>query len=178
MKITRQANFISLIVCTLVLAASVSRLSAQIATGRITGRVTDSTGAVIAGATVAITSDATGVAQTVRTGAGGDYVFEAVNPGSYTLKVEAPGFAPYTSQGVQAHIQDNLTIDVKLVVGTVGQQVSVNAAAAPLLQQEDASVGQTIGEEQVNNMPLQSRDWTTLGLLAAGDQHHGKFQQR
>ena len=168
MKTTRLANLIALIVCTLMLATSVSRLSAQVATGRITGRVTDSTGAVIANATVTLTSVATGVAQTVRTGAGGDYVFEAVNPGSYTLKVEAAGFAPYTAEGVQAHIQDNLTIDAKLAVGTVGQQVSVNAAAAPLLQQEDASVGQTIGEQQVNDMPLQSRDWTTLGLLAAG----------
>ncbi len=168
MKFLRQANFLYVIVCTLVLAASVSRLSAQIATGRITGRVTDSTGAVIAGASVTIASDATGVFQTVKTGAGGDYVFEAVNPGTYTLKVEAPGFASYTNQGVQAHIQDNLTIDVKLSVGTVGQQVSVNASATPLLQQEDASVGQTIGEQQVNDMPLQSRDWTTLGLLAAG----------
>ena len=114
MKATRLANLIALIVCTLMLATSVSRLSAQVATGRITGRVTDSTGAVISSATVTITSVATGVAQTVRTGAGGDYVFEAVNPGSYTLKVEAVGFASYTAEGVQAHIQDNLTIDAKL----------------------------------------------------------------
>jgi hypothetical protein len=168
MKILRQANFLSLLVCTLVLATLVSRLSAQIATGRITGRVTDSTGAVVAGATVSLTSDTTSVVQTVRTGGSGDYVFEAVNPGSYTLKVVAPGFAQYTQQGIQAHIQDNLTIDVKLAVGTVGQQVSVSAAVTPLLQEEDASVGQTIDEEQVNNMPLQSRDWTTLGLLSAG----------
>ena len=168
MKITRQANYLFLVVCISLLATTFSRLSAQIATGRITGRVTDSSGAVVSGATATLTSDTTGVPQTVRTGASGDYVFEAVNPGSYTLKVQAPGFAPYVSQGVQAHIQDNLTIDVKLALGTVGQQVSVNAAAAPLLQEEDASVGQTIGEQQVNNMPLQSRDWTTLGLLAAG----------
>lgn len=167
MKLLRQTQFLALIVCTLTLATSVSRLSAQIATGRITGRVTDATGAVIANATVTIAGEATGVSQTVQTSASGDYVFEAVNPGAYTLKVQAPGFASYTSQGIQAHIQDNLTFDVKLGLGTVGQQVSVTAAV-PLLQQEDASVGQTIGEEQVNNMPLQSRDWTTLGLLAAG----------
>jgi Carboxypeptidase regulatory-like domain len=168
MKVICKANFVTLFVCTLLLATSVSRLSAQVATGRITGRVTDATGAVIAGATVSVTSDATSVAQTVRTSASGDYVFEAVNPGSYTLKVAAPGFAPYSQQGIQAHIQDNLTIDVKLAVGTVGQQVSVSAAVTPLLQEEDASVGQTIDEERVDNMPLQSRDWTTLGLLSAG----------
>jgi hypothetical protein len=167
MKTIKLASVVALIACTLLLAASVSQLSAQVATGRITGRVTDSGGAVVAGATVSITNDGTSVAQTVRSSAGGDYVFEAVNPGSYTLKVEAPGFQQFISQGIQAHIQDRLTIDVKLVVGAVTQQVSVNAAA-PLLQAEDASVGQTIEEQQINNMPLQSRDWTTLGLLAAG----------
>ncbi len=157
----------ALIVCICTLAASVSRLSGQVATGRITGRVTDSAGAVVAGATVTITNDATSVAQTVRSSASGDYVFEAVNPGSYTLKAEASGFQQFISQGIQAHIQDRLTVDVKLAVGAVTQQVSVSAAA-PLLQAEEASVGQTIEEQQINNMPLQSRDWTTLGLLAAG----------
>ena len=55
-----------------------------------------------------------------------------------------------------------------LAVGTVSQQVSVTASDALAAAEQDASVGQTIDEEQVNNMPLQSRDWTTLGLLAAG----------
>ncbi len=167
MKRIRAANFIVLMVCIWTLAASVSRLSGQVATGRITGRVTDSAGAVVAGATVTITNDATSVAQTVRSSASGDYVFEAVNPGTYTLKAEASGFQQFISQGIQAHIQDRLTVDVKLSVGAVTQQVSVSAAA-PLLQAEEASVGQTIEEQQINNMPLQSRDWTTLGLLAAG----------
>jgi hypothetical protein len=167
MKMIWKVNCIAFIVCCLLLQAFALRLSAQVATGRITGRVTDSTGAAISGATVTITNDATSVAQTVQSSATGTYVFEAVNPGSYTLSAEANGFGKFISQGIQAHIQDNLTIDVSLRLGTVGQQVSVTAAA-PLLQAEDASVGQTITEEQVNNMPLQSRDWTTLGLLAAG----------
>lgn len=95
MRITRQANYLFLVVCISMLAAPFSRLSAQIATGRITGRVTDSSGAVVSGATATLTGDSTGVAQTAQTGASGDYVFEAVNPGSYTLRVQAPGFAPY-----------------------------------------------------------------------------------
>jgi hypothetical protein len=167
MKVIRLFHILALIVCTLLPLASLCRLSAQVATGRITGRVTDSTGAVIAGAAVTITNDATGVPQTVRSSASGDYIFEAVNPGSYTLTAEAPGFKQSVNHGIQAHIQDNLAIDIKLEVGAVGQQVTVSAGA-PLLQTADASVGQTITGEQVNNLPLQSRDWTTLGLLAAG----------
>src|SRR5271165_736084 len=158
---------LALLLCSLVLIVPVSDAFAQIATGRIVGRVTDVSGAAVSGATITIKSDATSLVQTVRSGAAGEYVFQAVNPGSYTLKVTAPGFGEYTRSGIQAHIQDYLTIDVSLAVGTVSQQVSVTGAT-PLLQQQDASVGQTIDEEQVNNMPLQSRDWTTLSLLAAG----------
>ncbi len=166
-ELPKHAAGVVLFVCAMAVTASIPNVSAQIATGRIVGRVTDASGAVIAGATVSITSDATSIVQTVRSSSGGDYVFEAVNPGTYTMKVTAPGFGELTRSGIQAHIQDYLTIDVSLTIGTVSQQVAVTAAT-PLLQQSDASIGQTISQEQVNNMPLQSRDWTTLGLLAAG----------
>ena len=166
-ELPERAVVVALFVCSVVWITPFSDGFAQIATGRIVGRVTDPGGAAIANATVTITNDATGILQTVRSSTSGEYVFEAVNPGSYTLRVDAPGFGQFIRSGVQAHIQDYLTVDVSLAVGTVSQQVAVTAAT-PLLQQQDASVGQTINEEQVNNMPLQSRDWTTLGLLAAG----------
>jgi hypothetical protein len=154
------------------LIVSAPCLLAQVATGRITGTVTDPSGAIIPNATVTLIDNATTVSQSVRSGASGDYVFEAVNPGVYTLKAEAPGFQQFITTGIQAHIQNNLRIDAKMTIGTESQKVTVNAAA-PLLQTQDASVGQTIGEQQVNDMPLQSRDWTTLGLLAAGTSTSG-----
>jgi hypothetical protein len=166
MKIKRLFPALSLIAL-LFLAASLSQLLAQVATGRISGRVTDESGAVVSGASVSIANDATAVSQVVHSGPTGDFVFEAVNPGSYTLTAQAPGFKEFITKGIQAHIQDNLSVDVKLAIGSVGQQVTVTAGA-PLLQTADASVGQTVTAEQVNDLPLQSRDWTTLGLLAAG----------
>jgi hypothetical protein len=166
-ELPRRSMVVALFVCSVVLITPIEDVFAQIATGRIEGRVTDTSGAAVSGATVTLKSDATSVVQTIRSGAGGEYVFQAVNPGSYTLRVIAPGFGEFTRSGIQAHIQDYLTIDVSLALGTVSQQVSVTGAT-PLLQQQDASVGQTIDEAQVNNMPLQSRDWTTLSLLAAG----------
>jgi Carboxypeptidase regulatory-like domain len=114
MSTIRLSNILALIGCTWLLAAS---LSAQVATGRITGRVTDSSGAVVSGAAVTITNDATSVPQSVRSSPTGDYIFEAVNPGSYTLTAGAPGFKQFISKGIQAHIQDNLNVDVKLEVG-------------------------------------------------------------
>jgi hypothetical protein len=140
---------------------------AQVATGRIGGSVTDTTGAVIPGAVVTLTDDATGIAQTAKSGGSGDYVFTAVNPGVYSLAVKAPGFQQFVSTGIHAHIQDNLTVDARLAAGSVAQKVTVTSAA-PLLQTQDASVGQTIDGKQVNDMPLEGRDWTTLALLAAG----------
>jgi hypothetical protein len=166
-KPTRRAVAVVLAVCAAAFVALTSNAFAQIATGRIVGRVTDASGAAVPGATVTITNVATGVVQTVHSGASGDYVFEAVNPSTYTLQVTAPGFGQYTRSGIEAHIQDYLTVDVSLNIGSVSQQIAVTSQV-PLLQKEDASVGQTIDEQQVNNMPLQSRDWTTLGLLAAG----------
>ena len=166
-SIARAVVLLQAMICALIVITPLSSAVAQIATGRIVGRITDSSGAAVPGATVTLTNVSTGVAQTVHSGAGGEYVFEAVNPSTYTLKVVAPGFGEYTRSGIVAHIQEYLTVDVALTVGSVSQQVSVTSAV-PLLQKEDASVGQTIDEEQVNNMPLQSRDWTTLSLLAAG----------
>lgn len=167
MKSYRQISFILVALGWLLPGLCSPGAWAQIVTGSISGTVTDTSGAVVAGAKLTLTNEATSVPQTVRSGSNGDYVFEAVNPGTYTLTAEAPGFSRYVSSGIQAHTQTNLTVEVKLTVGSVNTMVSVTAAA-PLLQAEDASVGQTIDEQQVNNMPLQSRDWTTLGLLAAG----------
>ncbi len=142
-------------------------LLAQITAGRIGGTVTDISGAAIPGATITVTNDATGISQTVNSGGSGDYLFEAVSPGVYTLKAKAPGFQQFIDTGVHVNTQNNTAIDVKLTVGSVDQKVTVTAAA-PLLQTQDASVGQTVSGQIVNDMPLQVRDWTTLGLLAAG----------
>ncbi len=76
----------------LLAASCTSALYAQITAGRIGGTVTDTSGAIVSGATVAITDNATGISQTAKSGISGDYIFQAVNPGVYTLTAEAPGF--------------------------------------------------------------------------------------
>ena len=154
------------------LCAVVLPIHSQVATGRIEGRITDAGGAAVPAANVMLTNEDTGVAQTVTAGNNGDYVFQAVNPGKYDLRVTAAQFGEYDRKGIEAHIQDSLTVDVSLQVGAVSQRVEVTAAT-PLLQEQDASIGQTIDEQRVNDMPLQSRDWTTLGALAAGTSSSG-----
>lgn len=140
---------------------------AQIDTGGVTGTVLDSTGAVEPGAQITLTNIATAVAQVVHSTSAGIYSFEAVPPGTYTLQASAPGFQTYVLTGVQVHVQQIVTANIPLTIGTVQQQVTVTSAA-PLLQAQDASLGQTIGTAPVNDLPLVNRNWVSLSQLSAG----------
>lgn len=142
-------------------------LFSQIDTGGITGTVNDPSGAVVAGATITLTNTATGVSQTTRSTSTGTYNFSGVRPGTYSLRAEAPGFETFVDNGLLVHVQQTLTVDVHFVTGGVTQQVTVTASA-PLLQGENAALGQTITTQAVNDLPLQTRDWASLAQLAAG----------
>lgn len=141
---------------------------AQITTGSVTGTVTDNTGAVIPGASLTLTNQSTGTSSMTTSGASGTYAFMAVKPGPYTLHVSKTGFSTQISQGIQVNIQQTVSINIKLLPGTITQTVKVMAGGMPLLQSQDASVGQTIDEHYVNNLPLNGRNWVSLGQLAAG----------
>ena len=142
-------------------------LHAQTDTGGVTGTVTDSTGAVVAGAQLTLSNADTGILQQTQSTSTGTYSFSGVRAGSYTLKVEAQGFQLFIANGLEVHIQNILTLDAKLTTGAVSQEVNVTAAA-PLLQAENGSVGQTIPSQTVNDLPLQTRNWASLSQLAAG----------
>ncbi len=151
----------------LFLLFSTSGILAQIATGGITGTVHDQTGAVVPNVKITLTNDATGTATSTDSTSTGTYSLTGVMPGSYTLQGEAPGFQTFVEKGLQVHVQATMTVDMPLVAGKVANQVTVTAAA-PLLQSESASVGQTITSQTINDMPLQTRDWVSLAQLSAG----------
>src|SRR5665213_1115808 len=139
-----------LFICVAMLAGFVPRqLCAQLTAGGVVGTVKDSTGAVVRGAQITLTNDATRVSQRTVSTSTGTYIFSNVPLGTYTLKAYAQGFSTYVDKGIEIHIQNTVTADIPLVPGTVHQDVSVTAAA-PLLQAQDASLGQTIGTEEIN----------------------------
>jgi len=142
-------------------------VQAQLTVGHITGHVQDTSGALVSGAHITLTNEGTGVVANAISTSTGTYTFELVNPGTYTLRVDASGFSPQITKGVQVHVQESVTQDYTLSVGDVSQQVTV-VSAAPLLQAESAAIGQVINSKQVNDLPLVGRDWTTLAHLAAG----------
>jgi hypothetical protein len=142
-------------------------VAAQVDRGEITGTVEDSSAAVFANARILLTNDATGVTATTQSTNTGTYVFGNLLPGTYTIQAEAPSFEKYVVHGIYVHVQQVLTVDVHLATGGVQQSVTVTAAA-PLLQAENAALGQTITNREVNDLPLVTRDWGALAELSAG----------
>jgi hypothetical protein len=142
-------------------------LVAQIDTGGITGTILDPTGAVVPGVKITLTNDATNVRTTTTSTSTGTYSFGGVVPGTYTIEAAASGFGNYIVHGLEVHLQQVLTVDAHLAKGSVQQNLTVTAAA-PLLQAENAAIGQTVTTQSVNNLPLATRDWGSLAQLSAG----------
>lgn len=147
-------------------------LLAQIDVGRVAGTVKDPAGAVVAGAQITLTNQATSVVQQTQTSSTGTYVFASVLPGMYTLKAEATGFKTYLQQDVEVHVQKSVTADISVSVGTANQEVTVESAV-PLLQAEDTSVGQTVGSAAINDLPLNGRNYSALAQLVPGSYFTG-----
>src|SRR5215469_14983131 len=141
----------------------------QIDRGAITGRVLDSSGGVVPGATVVVTNKATGVAVTTTVNDAGDYQILALIPGVYSVKVSANGFQTALQDNVELHVQDRLSLGFTLKVGSVSQEIVVSGGE-PLLQTQTADVGGVISEEQVNDLPLNGRRYADLALLEPGVQ--------
>jgi hypothetical protein len=143
------------------------RVAAQIDRGEITGTVEDPSGAVVPNVRILLTNDATGVTAATQSTNTGTYVFGNLLPATYTIQAESAGFEKYVVRGLYVHVQQVLTADVHLSTGNVEQNVTVTAAA-PLLQAENAALGQTITNQAVNDLPLVTRDWGSLAQLSAG----------
>lgn len=158
---------IRLFLATVFLLLASGTMSAQLDTGSITGTVTDASGAAIPSARITLTNVATNTNTVTQSTPTGTYVFNDLLPGTYTIQSQSQGFQNYLVRGLDVHVQQVLTVDIRMNPGDVQQQVTVTAAT-PLLQSENAAVGQTITTEEINDLPLASRNWGSLSQLAAG----------
>jgi hypothetical protein len=145
-------------------------------TGSITGTVKDPSGALVVGADCTLVNVATNVNQVVKSTRAGAYTFPAVKAGTYTLKVRASGFKEYVLKDINVHVQNIVTADLTLQLGTASAEVTVTSAA-PLLQAQDASVGMTINSKMANDLPLigggGGRSFLVLSELAPGVYSNG-----
>lgn len=140
---------------------------AQINFGRILGRVTDPSGAVVAGATVTVTNAGTNVSRTLTTDSSGAFVAAALNPGTYIVRVDAQGFKVAVHQGVIVQVGIDARADVQLELGANTQSVTVTEAA-PLVDTTSATVGGTLTNTQINDLPLNGRNFQNLVQLRPG----------
>jgi hypothetical protein len=141
----------------------------QVDEGSITGTVQDTSGAVVPDAQVVLKNKDQGITLQTKSNSNGGYTFSPVRIGNYSLSVTAKGFAKTTQENLTVTISQNLLVNVQLKPGSATETVEVTTAP-PQMQTEDASVGQTVGTEEVNSLPLNGRNFTFLAQLGAGMQ--------
>src|SRR2546427_4670573 len=132
-------------------------LVAQSDSGTILGTVRDAQDAVIVGATITVTNLATGVAKSAPVTQAGQYAVPFLIPGRYSVSAEATGFKKSTQSGITLRVADQLVIDMKLEVGAVSDQVTVEAST-PLLESASVTLGQVIETRRIVDLPLNGRD--------------------
>jgi hypothetical protein len=137
------------------------------ATTSLRGTVTDPSGSAISATQVTIVNSSTGFTRTAKTGSDGGYTFVEVLPGTYTLTVEATGFKKYEQAGVVLQVELPATVNVQMKVGSTSEVVSVTAEAQAL-NTTDASLGNTMGTNEIENLPLDHENTVLLLSLQPG----------
>ena len=148
----------------LLIALCMSRIAAQ-TLGGIEGEVRDSSGALLPGANVIVTSTSTNAVRKAVTDASGLYTFPALPPGPYSIRVEHPGFKA-TIREVSLQVQQTAQADFSLQIGTQDQTIEVSTIV-PQINSTDATVGTVIENKQIVDLPLNGRDFLQLVSLSA-----------
>jgi len=142
-------------------------MSAQGTGGRILGRVTDPSGALLAGVKVTLTNDATGVSSETTTNGNGDYGFPQVAVGAYHLGFDLEGFKKNVQRGVNVDLNQVVTVNSVLQVGATKETVEVTSEA-PLVDTTSTQLGAVMDSQQVSTLPLNTRDTYQLLQLQPG----------
>ena len=163
----RQLSGLRNLACVLLTVVASLNLVAQQITGSIRGNVLDPSGAIVQAATITATQIETGLTRTAMTGRQGDYVLIELPIGHYQLEVTAQAFRTYLQQGISLDVNETATVPVHLVVGSASQQVQVQADAE-LIQTTVSSLGQTVMEREILDLPLDGRNFSQFGVLQPG----------
>jgi hypothetical protein len=162
MRINRFVRRLLFVICTCCLT-----VLSQTETAVISGRVTDPSGAVIKEAGVSITNIDTNVVSTVSTNDRGIYIFPNIAPGRYRITVKSEGFQQITETGLIVHVQDNISRNYSLTVGSTSQTVTV-VADQENINASDGSVSTVVDRQFAENMPMNGRSFQTLIQLTPG----------
>jgi len=139
----------------------------QVSGARITGTVTDSTGAIIVGAQVTIKNTADGFTRELVTNRSGFYSTPNLSPGLYTVAASAKGFKSEVRTGLTLTVSADIEVNLTLAVGSASQSVQVQSAA-PTLETSNATLSGVVNGQTIRELPLNARDWTQLAALEPG----------
>jgi hypothetical protein len=145
-------------------------IQAQFASADVLGTVTDPTGAVVPGAKVTIKNTGTGITSTTETSKTGEYLFSALQIGTYDVTVEAKGFRKFVARNMTLTAGDRARMDAKMTVGQASETVNVSAEAAAALQTDSSTISTEIPSTNIQDVPLSGRNLTDLVLMTAGVQ--------
>jgi carboxypeptidase family protein len=148
------------------LSAAASGVAAQETTGTITGTATDDTGAVLPGVTVSVKHVQTGRTHDFVTNGSGLYTAPLLPPGEYAVAFALSGFQPRTVTGIQLHVNDRLEVNAKLGVSAMSETVEVSSARQ--FVQPTPAVQSLMGPAQVQELPLNNRNFVQLATLVPG----------
>ena len=154
----------ALVIAVGLLAAS--QCAAQLITADILGTVTDAAGAVVPNAKVTVVNLATSVSRTLQSNGSGEYVFNLLPPGQYSVTVEAPSFRKSVTN-VTLVAGDRARVDAPLQIGETNQVVEVTATS-PALQTDSSTLRDTVAAQSVQDLPLNGRNYITLVTTAPG----------
>ncbi|MFZ1142588.1 MAG: carboxypeptidase regulatory-like domain-containing protein [Candidatus Sulfotelmatobacter sp.] len=140
---------------------------AQSTAGRILGTLTDQSGAAVAGATVVVTDVQRGTSRTITTDQSGAYAAPDLQPGTYKIHVEAKGFKSVERSNVQIEVATDVRADFALQPGQVSETVTITEEV-PLVNTTSAALGGTLSNKEINDLPLNGRNYENLLQLRPG----------
>jgi len=168
-KILKEVKMKRLAFLFVVIFTGMSLGLAQEPTATLVGRVTDPTHASISGAAIKVRNVNTNVLRTGQTEVNGEYTVSNLLPGIYDVTIEKPGFRPLRETSLELTADQTARVDVQLPVGTVSETVTVTAQV-PLLNTETSSRGDVIARKEIEQIPLNGRDFNDLAFNVAGVQ--------
>ena len=163
----RRAKTVLSVVIAMGLLVPFALLAQIVPTATLTGSVTDPTGAVVPSATVQIVNTATQVTKEAATDTQGRFLFSFLQPGSYQLNVSATGFNTYHQTGITLNVNAPATVNVRLAVQSASAEVTVNSNAE-MIDTESGALHQIVGQQYLENLPLNGRNAATLVTMAPG----------
>src|ERR1700733_1083388 len=152
---------------TLVVASHVFTAFSQLSTATLSGVITDKSGAVISNAQIHIRNSDNGSVRNVISNDSGVYAVPNLQAGNYVVKVSAPGFSSVERKGVVLNVGAEQALAFSMALGQVSQTVEVTGAQ-PVVEMTNATIGATVGQKTIVDLPLNGRDWTQLATLQPG----------